>query len=218
MIIWLASGNRHKKEELSAILNGHELRTCDTDGFDFNPDESGASFLENALIKARSLYNLLAGRGISAPVLADDSGLCVDALGGRPGIYSARYGATGNGKTPDAAEKNALLLEEIGDTAERGARFVCAMVLFWGEDRFYAAQETLKGEIVRNIHEARGGKGFGYDPILRIPELTRTVAELSEDEKNRISHRGKAARAIAQLLREGVPGTDFVNPLFPAQK
>ncbi|MDR1905272.1 MAG: non-canonical purine NTP pyrophosphatase [Treponema sp.] len=203
MIIWLASGNRHKKEELSAILKGYDLRTPDMEGFEFEPDESGSNFLENALIKARSLHSLLLSRGISAPVLADDSGLCVDALGGRPGIHSARYGSTGlaaGGKKLDAAERNSLLLRELGDAVGRRARFVCAMALFLGGDRYYAAQETLEGEVVRSMDEMRGGKGFGYDPILRIPELGKTVAELSEEEKNRISHRGKAARVIAHIL------------------
>jgi XTP/dITP diphosphohydrolase len=199
MVIRFASGNRRKKEELAVIFKGHELWTPDTGGFDFAPDETGSTFLENALIKARSLYSILSDRGGTAPVLADDSGLCVDALDGRPGISSARYGSTG-GKKLDAAERNALLLQEIAGAEERGARFVCAMVLFWGEDRFYAVQETLEGEIVLNMDEARGSGGFGYDPILRIPELGRTVAELSEEEKNRISHRGKAARVIARLL------------------
>lgn len=123
----------------------------------------------------------------------------MDALGGRPGIYSARYGSEGCKKLT-AAERNALLLGELGDNPNRKARFVCAMVLLFSEDRFFVAQETLEGEIISRAEGKRGSGGFGYDPILWLPELSRTVAELSEEEKNRISHRGKAARALAKLL------------------
>ena len=159
---------------------------------DFAPEETGSTFLENALIKARALSDLVNAHGTTMPVIADDSGLCVDALGGRPGIYSARYGEGGTVGT-----QTRLLLGELGDNPNRRARFVCAMVLLFRADRFFAVQETLEGEIVR---EARGEGGFGYDPILHLPEFGRTVAELSEAEKNRISHRGKAGRAIAKLL------------------
>jgi XTP/dITP diphosphohydrolase len=112
--------------------------------------------------------------------------------------------AAGAEQKLNAAERNVLLLEELNampDAAvSRSARFVCAMVLYWGPDRFYAVQETLEGEIVSSITESRGSGGFGYDPIMYLPELGRTVAELSEDQKNVLSHRGKAARAIAKLL------------------
>jgi XTP/dITP diphosphohydrolase len=216
MTIWFATGNLHKRAELAAILPGHTIRIPAEADIPFDPDETGATFAENALIKARELRRLLASRtsGPEAyngePVLADDSGLCVDALDGRPGIYSARYGSTGNRKL-DAHERNALLLQEMrsiselqsgsepGDNPHRSARFVCAMALVLGDDRFFIAQETLEGELLR---EERGAAGFGYDPILYIPEFRRTAAELSEEEKNRISHRGKAARAIAKLLAE----------------
>jgi XTP/dITP diphosphohydrolase len=153
----------------------------------------------------------------------------VDALGGRPGIYSARYagryaGGDGEqygkksgteygekygssvspkyqgGKKLEAAERNALLLEELGEADNRKARFVCAMVLLLEPERFFMVQETLEGEIVRGISQTRGSGGFGYDPILFIPPLGRTAAELSETEKNDISHRGKAGRIIGKLL------------------
>ncbi|MDR2019189.1 MAG: RdgB/HAM1 family non-canonical purine NTP pyrophosphatase [Treponema sp.] len=197
MILWFATGNLHKRNELAAILRGHTIRTPREGGFHFDPGETGATFLENALIKAGALYRL-----VREPVIADDSGLCVDALGGRPGIYSARYGSRG-GEKPDDSRRNALLLAELGDTPRRSARFVCAMALFLGEDRFCAAQETLEGEIAGSPGEARGSGGFGYDPIFYLPEKGCTVAELSEGEKNLISHRGKAARVIARLLAGG---------------
>jgi XTP/dITP diphosphohydrolase len=208
MTIWLATGNVHKKKELANILSDAMLpETAAVDlkipadaGLAFDPEETGSTFLENALIKAVELYRLL---GDGQPVIADDSGICVDALDGRPGIYSARY--AGADKLPGAisltdAERNVRLLEELGDNPQRGARFVCAMVLYCGADRFFAAQETLEGELVLNAESARGTGGFGYDPVLYIPELGRTVAELSGEEKNRLSHRGKAGRAIGRIL------------------
>jgi XTP/dITP diphosphohydrolase len=222
MIIWFASGNAHKKEELEAVLNANRpagieeitVKIPAEAGIPFDPDETGGDFLENALIKARALYSAIAEKsraekatgetiagGIQiiadgVRIIADDSGLCVDTLGGRPGIRSARYGCE-NGKKPEAREQNALLLRELGDNPNRKARFVCAMVLLFDPARFRAVQETLEGELLR---EQRGTGGFGYDPILLLPEKNRTVAELTAEEKNTLSHRGKAGRAIAKFL------------------
>ncbi|MDR2160417.1 MAG: non-canonical purine NTP pyrophosphatase [Treponema sp.] len=208
MIIWFATGNVHKKAELAALLPGHTVKIPADAGLAFDPEETGNSFMDNAFLKAGALYRLLQGQGReteSRAVLADDSGLCVDVLGGRPGIHSARYrgpdtGAEGDTPLPDPA-RNTLLLEELGENPDRRARFVCAMVLLLGEHRFLAAQETMEGEIVRPA-EVRGAGGFGYDPLLYLPERGRTVAELSQEEKNRISHRGKAGRIIARMLAE----------------
>jgi XTP/dITP diphosphohydrolase len=197
MVIWFATGNLHKKTEIAAILAGHTIKIPADAGINFDPDETGTTFLDNALIKARELHRFLAERNILDPVLADDSGLCVDALGGRPGIYSARYGTEKVPGTFSAPERNALLLKELGDNPQRQARFVCSMVLLYNTDRFFVAQETLEGELIK---EERGLGGFGYDPIFYLPELGCTVAELPEAEKNRISHRGKAGKAIAALL------------------
>jgi XTP/dITP diphosphohydrolase len=195
MTIWFATGNAHKKAELAAILTDHRIRIpAEADApalINFDPDETGGTFLENALIKARELHRL-----VREPVIADDSGLCVDALDGRPGIYSSRYG--GGDKKLGSPERNALLLEELGDSANRRARFVCAMVLFYTPDRFFAAQETWEGEIVRRA--GRGSGGFGYDPVFYLPERACTAAELPEAEKNRISHRGKAAGVIVRII------------------
>ena len=226
MTVWFATGNINKKKELSEILrsasggkneaesntlSAFDLKTPSDAGLTFDPDETGSTFLENALIKAEALYRLLWEKGVirhGDPVIADDSGICVDALDGRPGIYSARY--CGPEITPDSimknsvklhdAERNTLLLQELGDNPLRSARFVCAMVLYYGPNRFFIAQESLEGELVKNADSIRGSGGFGYDPILYIPELGRTVAELGEKEKNRRSHRGKAGRAIANIL------------------
>ena len=223
MTIWLASGNKHKQQELNAILKGHTLKLPADTGIDnFNPAETGTTFAENALIKAETLYHILntTRSHEQTPVIADDSGLCIDALEGRPGIYSARYygkeswNNNGGFIVPPNTEKledrqrNALLLEELAavftsspNTAGRfHCRFVCAMVLFFGNERFYLAQETMEGEIVQSAAEIRGSGGFGYDPVVYIPELGRTVSELSEEEKNKYSHRAKAGKVLARLL------------------
>ena len=209
IVVWFATGNINKKKELAEILSAAKGVTLDIKipsdaGLDFDPEEKGSSFLENSFIKAEALYRLLKERRpplytSGDPIIADDSGICVDALDGRPGIFSARYGSGDGGKLK-AAERNALLLAELGDNPHRSARFVCAMVLYYSPDRFFAAQETMEGELVKNSESARGEGGFGYDPILYIPELGRTVAELPDEEKNLLSHRGKAGKAIAKIL------------------
>ena len=231
MIIWLASGNKHKQQELGAILSGHTVKNPAEAGIKhFDPAETGTSFAENALIKARSLYLLLSSAAgpkgqdslTANPVLADDSGLCVDALEGRPGIYSARYygkeswnsdgsfreKSNASAKLTDE-ERNLLLLEELDYTISlnnpakaqgRSCRFICAMVLLFNMDRFYLVQETMEGAVVSSSLEIRGHGGFGYDPVVYLPELGCTAAELSKEEKNRYSHRGKAGKTIAQIL------------------
>ena len=204
MTIWFATGNAGKQTELAAILPAHTIRIPADEGIPFNPEETGTTFAENALIKARELRRLVSKPNAPVPVIADDSGLCVDALAGLPGIYSSRYGSIGRygsegGRKLESRDRNALLLQELGDNPLRSARFVCAMALLYSEDRFFLVQETLEWEIIR---EGRGKCGFGYDPILYLPQYGRTVAELSEEEKNRISHRGKAGRAVAKFLDE----------------
>ncbi|MDR2842669.1 MAG: RdgB/HAM1 family non-canonical purine NTP pyrophosphatase [Spirochaetaceae bacterium] len=191
MKIWFASGNDHKRKELDGIFTGHSLKIPKDDNIFFEPEETGASFFENALIKAKALYTL-----VKAPVLADDSGLCVNALDGRPGIYSSRYGEKNGTKLSDL-EKNMLLLQEMSGKTDRAAAFVCAFVLFINPNKFFLAQETLEGTI---ISQMQGKNGFGYDPLFFVPEKNCTLAELDESSKNSISHRGKAARAIYSLL------------------
>ena len=216
MIIWFATGNMNKKAELQAILGdvNLEIKTPNEAGLLFDPDESGTSFHENAMIKALELYRLLCKKGLFNPgdaVIADDSGLCVDALDGRPGIYSARYAGADRPPTDTkltSAERNALLLEELGNKTNRKARFVCAMVLLWDENRFYLVSETIEGEIVKGLSGQRGDGGFGYDPVFYIPELGKTAAELPDAEKNKISHRGKAARVIGKMLGSREQGAD----------
>ncbi|MDR1256134.1 MAG: RdgB/HAM1 family non-canonical purine NTP pyrophosphatase [Spirochaetaceae bacterium] len=191
MVIWFATGNAHKRNELAAMLSGADIRIPADAGLAFDPCEDGKTFLENALIKARALYRL-----VRAPVIADDSGLCVDALGGGPGIRSARYGSE-EGRVLSDEQRNMLLLRELEGVSVRRARFVCAMALMLDEDRFFAVQETLEGEIADT---PRGSGGFGYDPLMYLPERGLTVAELPDGEKNALSHRGKAAKALSSFL------------------
>jgi len=200
MNIWFATNNTHKKIELQAILGNIcdlTLKIPSEKGYAFDPEETASTFAENALIKARELKKILKNK--NDLVIADDSGLCVDALDGRPGVLSARYGEV-NGKKPSSIVQNIMLLDELGETPQRSARFVCAMVLLWDHNRFVVVQETTEGQIVKK-NEKKGDGGFGYDPIFLLPNLGRTLAELSAEEKNNISHRGKAGRLISALLR-----------------
>jgi XTP/dITP diphosphohydrolase len=187
--IVLGTGNAHKVVELAAILGpllpGVEFLRYDGP----SPVEDGSTFEANALIKARSAHHVS-----GLPAIADDSGIVVDALGGEPGIYSARYAGTGVD-----ADNRALVLERLGERAERSARFVCAAVFVDGDVEIVRTA-VWEGSI---LADARGEGGFGYDPIF-VPSDGdgRTAAELSADEKNAASHRGLAFRALADALRE----------------
>ena len=192
MHIYLASGNRHKQEEFAAILKDHRISIPSDAGIVFDPEETGKTFLENALLKARVLYE-----SVKSPVIADDSGLCIDALGGEPGIYSARYGMK-DGVQLEAQERNRLVLHRMEGVKNRSCRFVCCIVVMLDAHRFFTVQETCEGVIAISAH---GEHGFGYDPIVYLPEIGKTVAELTAQEKNELSHRGKAGRIAAQLLR-----------------
>ncbi|MGP1459691.1 MAG: non-canonical purine NTP pyrophosphatase [Treponema sp.] len=214
MKIYLATGNRHKKQELAEILSRHTIVIPSDEGIDFNPVEDGSDFYENSIIKAKSLYSL-----VHCPVIADDSGISVDALGGIPGIYSSRYcgpdfprGRT-DGTTISQYDKNKLLIEQLNSALEAGnlppadfsngsrsAHYTCAMVLYCGSDRIFIAQETMEGCLVERIEDAAGKGGFGYDPIFFLPQFKMTAAELTAKQKNAVSHRGKAARALLRLI------------------
>lgn len=191
-------------------MTPHQVRIPKDDGIDFDPLENGNDFVSNSLIKAKALYEI-----VHVPVIADDSGLCVDILDGRPGIYSARYAGKNASPKEDGSKlpvekRNALLLEEAWEAAGKKAEdsgikdvasllschFVCCMVLYLGPDRFYSIQETMDGRLIAPGENIRGTGGFGYDPVVFLPELGKTVAELSADEKNLISHRGKAASKL----------------------
>lgn len=194
-MILLASNNRHKQNELKNILKADIHIPADIQ-LVFNPIEDGKSFLENALIKARELYRLS-----QRPILADDSGLCVPALDGEPGIYSSRYGYD-EGLASDDMGRNNLLLERMKGNQDRRAFFVCCMVLYLDENRFFIAQEHFAGQIAT---EVAGAGGFGYDPLFYLPEFGKTVAELPDSIKNQLSHRAKATMAIKKIMDEIAP-------------
>ena len=210
-MILLASTNSHKIAELSAIFHEYEVVPVGTLFPNFSPEENGNSFLENSLIKAQALWTQLnspAGKkaydqqftGQFLAILAEDSGIAVDALDGRPGIHSARFGQDENGGRLSAAEQNALLLAMLRDTSHcRTARYICCMTLLVNDHRIFTAQESWDGKIASQ--PSGGGGGFGYDPIFFLPDRGCTAADISVDEKNAISHRGKAAQAIVGILR-----------------
>lgn len=193
MKILLASGNPHKKEELNKILSNHTLILPKDLGIDMDVEETGTTFLDNALLKAEALYALSGG----LPVLSDDSGITVEALDGAPGVLSARYGLKELGKELTSEEKNSFLLSNIKDSTNRKAAFICCMVLILEKDRVFTVQESFKGEITEKPY---GSGGFGYDPIFYVTEFEKTAAELTDSEKNRVSHRGKAGATISKLL------------------
>ncbi len=193
MKIIMASNNRNKLRELSEIVPEHDFVLPSDEGIDFDFDETGSTYLENSLGKALSLHEI-----VGLPVIADDSGLSVPALGGEPGIYSARYGSEGGKKLTDA-DRNSYLLEKMNGIEDRKAFFVCSMVFLIDEYKFFTAQETVEGIIT---HEPAGENGFGYDPLFYIEQFKKTAAELSPDEKHSVSHRGKAGRVIADIIRK----------------
>ncbi|MBO8201003.1 RdgB/HAM1 family non-canonical purine NTP pyrophosphatase [Streptomyces smyrnaeus] len=192
----LATRNAHKVTELKAILAdaGLELDLVGADAYPEVPDvkETGVTFAENALLKAHAL-----AQATSLPAVADDSGLCVDVLGGAPGIFSARWA----GRHGDDAANLELLLAQLADidAAHRAAHFECAAALALPDGTERVVSGRLRGTL---RHAPAGAGGFGYDPILQPEGETRTCAELSPQEKNAISHRGKAFRALVPAVRE----------------
>jgi XTP/dITP diphosphohydrolase len=187
--IVIASGNPGKLREFQTLFNGSGIELLAQSAFNVPAvEETGLSFVENALLKARH-----ASRHTGLPALADDSGIEVDALRGAPGIYSARY-AGAHATDDDNNRKLLTELEHIPDS-ERSARYQCVIVyLRFVEDPMPAVcQGTWEGMIARAY---KGDGGFGYDPLFYLPERGCTAAELSADEKNRISHRGQAVRAL----------------------
>ena len=218
MKIYLATGNKNKKREMVELLPDHEIIIPSDENIEFDPDETGVTFYENSLIKAKALYDI-----VHYPVIADDSGICVDALGGSPGIYSSRYAGPDfmQGK-PDGTkisqeEQNVFIIQQTNDAIKNGnlpkmpylhgprsCHYTCAMVLYAGPDRLFVAQETFEGALIEDIKNQAGTGGFGYDPIVFLPEYNKTVAQLTADEKNAISHRGKAVRAIKSIIEKHI--------------
>lgn len=190
----VASKNKGKLKEIQQIFNDlpYEIFSMEDVGITEEIEENGSTFDENALIKARRVCQLA-----GMPALADDSGLEVDYLGGAPGIYSARYAGEG----ASDADKNAKLLTAMEGVPEtkRGARFRCSIAVVFPDGREIVSNGILEGKLTK---QPKGDKGFGYDPLLYIPEFECTVAELSSDIKNKISHRGRALKEMFRKLKE----------------
>ena len=190
----LATGNPGKLREMREILADHALEVVSQSEFGIEPPvEDGDSFVANALIKARN-----AARITGLPAIADDSGIEVDALDGRPGIHSARYA----GPNADEEANNEKLLRELEGVPDvrRGARYRCAMVFVRAADdpSPIVAEAAWEGRIG---HERRGTNGFGFDPLVIVAGRTITVAEMPSDEKNRVSHRGQALARLGEQMR-----------------
>ena len=190
----LATSNKDKAIEIAEILSDTPfvVTTMKEEGYDPDIVEDGKTFEENALIKARTVHALAEG----AYVMADDSGLCIDALDGAPGIYSARF----CGENSTYPEKFAKIFEMLKDVPEekRTAKFVCSIAVV----RPDGSEFTVRGEVCGVLHEKpMGDGGFGYDPIFYVPEFGMTTAQMTKEQKNSISHRGKASRAMAEKLK-----------------
>ena len=189
-----ATGNQGKLREVKKILAdlNVDIVSMKEEGIQIDVDENGTTFAENAQIKATAI-----GAHTDAIVLADDSGLVIDALNGEPGIYSARY----LGEDTSYRIKNQNLIDRLEGVPDekRTARFVCAIAAALPDGTVLHTEGTIEGIIG---YEERGENGFGYDPIFCVPKLGKTTAELTDDEKNAISHRGSALEKMKVLLRE----------------
>jgi XTP/dITP diphosphohydrolase len=196
----MATRNAGKVRELAELLRDLDVRLLSLDDFPELPEipEEGATFAENALTKAQTVARLT-----GLPALADDSGLEVEALGGRPGVFSARYAQdrTG-GRTPSDEDNWRKLLDELREVSpeKRQARFVCEIALAWPNGRLLTTRGEVSGVIAQ---EPRGTRGFGYDPVFWVPAYEATVAELDLAVKNRISHRGRALKQLKDILIRG---------------
>ena len=192
MKLLIATQNPGKVREYAEILQGLPVDLVSLSDLQIHTavEETGETYTENALLKART-YAAKAG----LPTLADDSGLEVDALGGAPGVRSARYA----GKDASDRDRYELLLRNLEDVPEeeRNARFRCVIAIVWPDGSEQVAQGTVEGRIV---DQPRGEHGFGYDPVFHVPAFYRTMAELAPEIKNRISHRARAGEKARQIL------------------
>lgn len=186
--IVVASGNAHKIKEIAAMLPDYEIVGYKQFA-DFEIEETGKTFYDNALIKAKSVAERL-----NLPALADDSGLSVDVLKGAPGIYSARYAGDGIDE-----HNNELLLKNMKGVTDRRAKFVCCMVYYDVNGEILSATGEVKGEI---LTERQGENGFGYDPIFYSYELAKPMGKASAEEKNSVSHRHRALTEIIKKIEE----------------
>ena len=195
MKVVLASKNKHKLVEIKQITDKFDMELVLQSelGVDIDVEENGTSFEENSFIKAEAVM-----KATGLPALADDSGICVDALNGEPGVYSARYGFD---DTLDDWGRLELLLkntEHVPD-GQRQAQFVCVITMVTPDNQVIQARGEIHGELTR---EPRGENGFGYDPIFYYPPFGKTTAELTPEEKNGVSHRGNALRVFYDKMKE----------------
>ncbi len=194
MRLVIATGNENKLREMKQLVKDLPITVVSQKEIvkDLDVEETGTTFLENAYLKAKAVSDLC-----DDLVLADDSGLVIDALNGEPGIYSARY----LGHDTPYAEKNKIILERLQGVSERSARFVCAISVCLKGKEIFKVEGTIEGEIA---HESLGTNGFGYDPVFYYPPLKMGTAEMSMEQKNEVSHRGKAMRKVLAYLKEYV--------------
>lgn len=197
MIAVLASNNSHKLDEIRALMADKFDKVCSLSDMDIHTDidETGTTFEENAFIKAQTIFDMLGGR---YAVIADDSGLCVEALGGAPGVYSARYA----GEPCDDGKNNRLLLKNLHERESlfpknRRAYFASVIAAVLPDGRKLSGEGRVYGEV---LDEYRGNGGFGYDPLFYCEELGKTFAEASMAEKNTVSHRARALAALKEKL------------------
>jgi len=194
----LASQNAHKKAEMSHILEqyGIELILQSELGLHIDVEETGETFEENSLLKAKAVME-----ASGLPAIADDSGLCVDALNGAPGVYSARYGGEGL----DDVGRYRLLLENLRGQLDRRGKFVSVVTACFPNGDVLVARGECPGTIA---YAPQGEHGFGYDPVFFVPSARKTFAQLTEEEKNAISHRGNALKIFKEKLENYLNGTD----------
>lgn len=199
MRLILASNNKNKLREFKQLVEGMdiELLSQSEAGLHLDVEETGTTFEENAYLKAKAVTDAL-----DCAAVADDSGLVVDALGGEPGVYSARYGP---GHDASDADRYNYLLNKLGDEKNRSARFVCCICCTMPDGTVLRSRGECEGEI---MHGPKGDGGFGYDPVFKPDAVERGMAELTPDEKNAISHRGKALRAFAEELKRYYNGNN----------
>lgn len=181
MKIVLATYNNHKLSEIESLIGCSDIKLISLADLGYNDEiiENGKSFIENALIKAETIY-----KKFKIPTLADDSGICIDALEGEPGIKSARFA----GENTNAQEKNRIIIDLLKGKTDRNAHYTCSLAYVTGDEKFII-EKYCHGLI---IEKETGINGFGYDPIFYLESYKKTLAELTLEEKNKISHRGKA--------------------------
>ena len=193
--IVLASNNQHKIKEFKKILNNYQILSLKDIGYDIEIEETGNTFEENALIKARTIKEYLNKMNKDYIVISDDSGLCVDSLDGKPGIYSARY----SGIHGDNQANRNKLLNDLKYKRNRNAHFICTIVVLYDNDNYEIFEGRTEGTITK---KEIGSKEFGYDCLFYSKDLNKTFGEASEDEKNSVSHRGRAIAKMSKKLKK----------------